>query len=221
MTGLNLTLRVELCWRAAVALAAVALSFLVGCSGSSPRFTSPGGTQSVEQEEEVRFAAKIRDEEMRDDDRKVDVAKVKKDLASRPARDLGEATRTPGGLNRDRVLLETVSYLGVPYAYGANSKEGIDCSGFTSQVYRKAANVQLPRSAREQFRTGHGVEKDSLLFGDLVFFNTTGTGPTHVGIYIEDDLFAHASVSYGVTISSLQSGYYRTRYLGARRISGR
>ena len=57
-----------------------------------------------------------------------------------------------------------------------------------------------------------------LRFGDLVFFNTTGESPSHVGVYIEDDLFAHASVTYGVTISSMESSYYRDRFVGARRI---
>jgi cell wall-associated NlpC family hydrolase len=80
-------------------------------------------------------------------------------------------------------------------------------------------NVTLPRTAREQFASGKGVDESSLLFGDLVFFNTTGSGASHVGIYLEDDLFAHASVSYGVTISSLESTYYRKRFLGARRLN--
>jgi cell wall-associated NlpC family hydrolase len=62
------------------------------------------------------------------------------------------------------------------------------------------------------------VEAESLMFGDLVFFNTTGTIPSHVGIYIEDDLFAHASVTNGVTFGSLEAEYYRERYVGARRI---
>ena len=59
---------------------------------------------------------------------------------------------------------------------------------------------------------------EELQFGDLVFFNTTGRSPSHVGIYLEDDLFAHASVTYGVTISSLESTYYRKRLVGARRV---
>jgi cell wall-associated NlpC family hydrolase len=94
----------------------------------------------------------------------------------------------------------------------------MDCSGFTMRVYEDAARTQLPRATAEQFREGVEVERDLLRFGDLVFFNTTGQAPSHVGIYIEDDLFAHASVSYGVTISSMESSYYRTRFVGARRI---
>jgi cell wall-associated NlpC family hydrolase len=204
---------------AAVALAAAALVVLSGCSGSSPRFRSPESGAQQEPEEEIRFASKIREEETRGDDHKVDVGKATKGLSKSARAAGGTVERTPAGLNRDRVLLEVVSYLGVPYAYGEASKNGIDCSGYTSRVYRNAAGLTLPRSAKEQYREGKEIERDSLLFGDLVFFNTTGSGPSHVGIYLEDDLFAHASVSYGVTISSLQSTYYRTKYYGARRVA--
>ena len=130
------------------------------------------------------------------------------------------ANRTPAGLDRDRLLLDVISYLGTPYLYGGNTREGIDCSGFTLRVYEDGAQKMLPRSAREQFSLGAAVEDDDLEFGDLVFFNTTGTRPSHVGIYIEDDVFAHASVSRGVTFSSLESTYYRNRYVGARRVMG-
>lgn len=198
-------------WRAVLFGAACAL-VLAGCAGSSPRFRTPGGAQSPV-EEEVRFASRVREEETKGDDVKVDPWAARRELAAT------RAERTPAGLNRDRFLLEAVSYLGVPYAYGESSKDGIDCSGYTLRVYKNAANIALPRSSREQFAAGEAVEQDSLQFGDLVFFNTTGSGVSHVGIYLEDYLFAHASVSYGVTISSLQSSYYRDRYLGARRVA--
>jgi len=125
---------------------------------------------------------------------------------------------TPQGIHRDRLLLELAGYLGVPYEYGGTTKRGIDCSGLTQRVYQGALLPKLPRSTAEQFRAGRPVEAESLMFGDLVFFNTTGTIPSHVGIYIEDDLFAHASVTNGVTFGSLEAEYYRERYVGARRI---
>ena len=135
-------------------------------------------------------------------------------LKPRPA----EEKPLPADLNRDKVLLSVVSSLGVPYAYGGSGKNGMDCSAFTAHVYNNAARRQLPRSTEDQFREGVEVDRDQLRFGDLVFFNTTGRSPSHVGIYIEDDLFAHASVSYGVTISSMESTYYKNRFVGARRI---
>jgi len=190
-----------------------------GCGTVSPRYKSPErpGQTQVRDEDESRFAGRIREEETREDDKKVDLAKVQADLAA-STDTLDPAVRTPAGINRDRVLLDVVGYLGTPYRYGGMSREGIDCSGLTAEVYGSAVNLKLPRSTREQYDAGAEVERDSLQFGDLVFFNTTGRSPSHVGIYIEDDLFAHASVSYGVTISSLGSTYYRKRYVGAKRV---
>jgi lipoprotein Spr len=172
-----------------------------------PRFRAP-------EDDESRFAERIRDELRREDDRTVDVGRATRRLRSR----VSEPEVLPPGLNRDRVLLDIVALLGTPYRYGGRSRDGIDCSGFTSSVYQAATGTLLPRSAREQFRTGREVDRDTLRFGDLVFFNTTGWSPSHVGIYIEDDLFAHASVTSGVTLSSLESTYYRARFVGARRI---
>lgn len=204
---------------AVVLLCAVAPLFLEGCSSSSPRFRSGEPQQArVEEDNEMRFATRIRAEEEREDDRKVDIDKVRARLASRTASSQRYSNRTPAGLDRDRLLLDVVSYLGTPYLYGGNTREGIDCSGFTARVYERGAEHQLPRTAREQFSAGSPVAKSNLAFGDLVFFNTTGDRPSHVGIYIEDDLFAHASVSQGVTLSSLESTYYRKRFVGARRI---
>jgi len=189
----------------------VSSAFLLSCSGSSPRFRT--GESETADADEVRFASKIKQEEQREDDRKVDLSTFQKDAQS------GHGNLTPAGIDRDAVLLDVVSYLGVPYRYGGATKSGIDCSGFTSTVYRNAMSISLPRTAREQFSAGSFVGDDGLQFGDLVFFNTTGNGASHVGIYLEDDLFAHASVSYGVTISSLESTYYRKRFLGARRVA--
>jgi len=205
--------------RAVALLCVIAPLFLAGCSSSSPRFRS-GDTLHArgEEDNELRFATRIRAEEEREDDRKVDVDKVRARLTSKTTPLRRYTNRTPAGLDRDRFLLDVVSYLGTPYVYGGNTREGIDCSGFTARVYESGAEQQLPRSAREQFSVGSPVAKSNLEFGDLVFFNTTGRRPSHVGIYIEDDLFAHASVSKGVTLSSLESTYYRKRFVGARRV---
>jgi hypothetical protein len=204
---------------ASLLLVAAAPFILGGCGASAPRFRGSAlTTDTGDDENEIRFASKIREEVAREDDRKVDLSQFRKHESVRPGPHRSEE-RTPEGLNRDRMLLEAVSYLGVPYLYGGTNKEGVDCSAFTAGVYRKAAQISLPRSAREQFRTGRPVDPDSLQFGDLVFFNTTGRGPSHVGIYIEDSLFAHASVTSGVTISSLESTYYKNRYVGARRVA--
>lgn len=119
---------------------------------------------------------------------------------------------------RERVLMEVIRYLNTPYKYGGNSTSGIDCSAFTQNVYSNALGFKILRSARLQYSEGEEIGRGDLQFGDLVFFNTRrGVRPGHVGLYIGDDLFAHASRSRGVTISSLTKDYYRQRYMGARR----
>lgn len=120
---------------------------------------------------------------------------------------------------REKVMMEIVKYLNTPYQYGGNNKNGIDCSAFTQNVFHKSIRFNLARTASEQYNNGEKVSnKFSLKFGDLVFFNTTKNSfPGHVGIFLGDNLFAHASFSKGVTVSSLQSSYYKTRYVGARR----
>ncbi len=120
---------------------------------------------------------------------------------------------------KDLMLMEIIRYINTPYKYGGNSLNGIDCSAFTQNVYRDSWLLTLNRSARDQYQQGIVIEERSdLKFGDLVFFNTRRrVKPGHVGIYIGDNLFAHASSKLGVTISSLEHPYYSKRYMGARR----
>jgi len=121
-------------------------------------------------------------------------------------------------LDQAKMMREISKMMGVSYKLGGVDDDGIDCSAYTMNVYKNSIGKSLPRSSAEQYRIGEAVEHDDLKFGDLVFFNTTGEPASHVGIFLGDDLFAHASVSLGVTISSLESFYYKKRYEGARRI---
>ena len=124
------------------------------------------------------------------------------------------------GTPKEKMLMEIIRYLNTPYQWGGNSKKGIDCSAFTQTVYKHTLSIDLYRSAKEQYTEGEEIDnQDDLQFGDLVFFNTRrGVKPGHVGIYIGDDLFAHASSKKGVTISSLNHSYYHSRFMGGRRI---
>lgn len=121
-------------------------------------------------------------------------------------------------LDQAKMMREISKMMGVSYKLGGVDENGIDCSAYAMNVYKNAMGISLPRSSAEQYQQGDAVEASDLKFGDLVFFNTTGSTASHVGIYLGDDLFAHASVSLGVTISSLENFFYKKRYEGARRI---
>ncbi|MGG1676521.1 NlpC/P60 family protein [Neobacillus sp. NRS-1170] len=116
----------------------------------------------------------------------------------------------------DKVADIALDYIGVPYVWGGTSPKGFDCSGFTSFTY-KQAGVTLPRTASDQYTKGQAVSKSNLTEGDLVFFSTYKAGASHVGIYLGDNKFVHASSS-GVKISSLGESYYTSTYIGSKRI---
>jgi cell wall-associated NlpC family hydrolase len=114
------------------------------------------------------------------------------------------------------IVEHAISLQGIPYRFGGTSRKGFDCSGYSQYVFR-GSGIYLPRTAAEQFDVGSAVSKRQLQSGDLVFFSTYGPGATHVGIYIGGGRFISAS-NDGVSISSMVSGYYATRYIGARRV---
>ena len=99
-------------------------------------------------------------------------------------------------------------WYGTPYRFGGSSKEGIDCSAFTGSLMTSVFGVGLPRMAKDQYNVCEHLRKQELEEGDLVFFHTTRRGISHVGIYLGNGKFVHASVNYGVTISDLSDGYY-------------
>ncbi len=120
---------------------------------------------------------------------------------------------------RERMLFEIISYLKTPYKWGGSNRNGIDCSAFTKNVYYHADDLELPRTASEQFRVGEFIEVISeLQFGDLVFFNTRQDAyPGHVGIYLGENKFVHASGN-GVSVASITNKYYKERFVGGRRL---
>jgi peptidoglycan DL-endopeptidase LytE len=114
------------------------------------------------------------------------------------------------------------SFMGAPYKYGGTTVKGLDCSAYVKKIY-EIFDVQLPRSAREQFRIGSQIRKEELAVGDLVFFKTKRyvKYPTHVGIYIGDGNFIHSSSGHGrigVKIDALSSDYYANAFTGATRV---
>jgi len=122
-------------------------------------------------------------------------------------------------ISRDSIISVAKRFLGAPYRFGGNSPiRGLDCSAFVNKVFG-FFDVDLPRTARDIYKVGQNVSKDELATGDLVFFRTYASYPSHVGIYIGDDEFIHASSkAKRVTIDSMNLPYYRRRYIGAKRI---
>jgi cell wall-associated NlpC family hydrolase len=110
------------------------------------------------------------------------------------------------------------TYLGIPYKYGGMSRSAVDCSGFVSLVFLEVYDKPLPRSSAQMWNAGHHVSPSAARPGDLVFFRN-GFGPIdHVGIYMGDNRFVHASSSVGVTYSDLGKAYYARRFAGFKRM---
>jgi lipoprotein Spr len=102
------------------------------------------------------------------------------------------------------------------YRYGGTTKKGIDCSALTGLLLSTVYAIHVPRTARQQYASSDKIEREDMKEGDLVFFNTRG-GVSHVGVYLNNDYFVHASTSSGVTISNLNDSYYSKRFIGAGR----
>lgn len=116
-----------------------------------------------------------------------------------------------------RLRTEVAEWAGSPHSLGGTTADGIDCSAFVQKVYQRALNLQLPRTTREQVHAGTAVSRRDLRPGDLVFFRPPTMG-RHVGIYLNNGEFAHASSSQGVTISDLNQEYWAQSYWTSRRI---
>ena len=136
-------------------------------------------------------------------------------------RELG--ARRQAFLNADSKRLMRVidGYLGVPYQWGGTTRKGMDCSAMARAIVRETYGLELPRTSKQMYKLGSPVRGGGRLRpGDLVFFRIGDSGPgvSHVGVYVGDDRFAHASSSRGGVIDQLSQPYFKTRYVGGRRI---
>lgn len=116
-----------------------------------------------------------------------------------------------------RLTSIAMQYVGVPYVYGGSTPDGFDCSGFVMYVFRQAG-ISLPRTADDQYMIGVPVAPSNLRAGDLVFFVDDSGELSHVGMYLKDGEFIHASITTGIDFDSLYRDWRRDHYLGARRI---
>ena len=112
-----------------------------------------------------------------------------------------------------------LEFRGVPYRNGGSDPSGFDCSGFVQYVFARFGTV-LPREVRDQYREGRRVDLDEVEAGDLLFFETVGRGPSHVGMVVRAGEFVHAPSSRGVVrVERYDADYWATRFVGARRIA--
>jgi cell wall-associated NlpC family hydrolase len=108
-------------------------------------------------------------------------------------------------------------WLGTPYRLGGLSREGIDCSGFALTLHHEVTQLVLPRTTTDQWRSLNAVNVSQLRPGDLLYFNTSGKGVSHVGVSLGGEEFVHASTSKGVMFSSVAEPYWAKSFLGVRR----
>lgn len=119
----------------------------------------------------------------------------------------------------DRKLLEELStWIGVKYVYGGESKDGTDCSGMVQTVFKTVYSISLYRTASDLAKNCDSVSKKNLACGDLVFFKINNTKISHVGIYLSNNKFIHAS-SKGVMVSDLTEAYYTKYFDSAGRVN--
>jgi len=120
-------------------------------------------------------------------------------------------------LDMNKALMEFYTeWKHVKYKLGGNSKRGIDCSAFTQRIFKEKFDVKIPRTTRTQVKVGKRVKKSELILGDLVFFKT-GKTDRHVGIYMGDGTFMHASIK-GIKFTKLNKPFYKKTYWTSRRI---
>jgi lipoprotein Spr len=125
----------------------------------------------------------------------------------------------PTSLTNLQLLAQMEKWYGTKYCFGGSTDSCIDCSSFTQVMLRDVYNVKIPRNSQQQFDAATKIEKQNLKEGDLVFFNTVSASMiiTHVGVYVCNNKFAHASTSKGVTINDLSEKYYAKAFRGAGR----
>jgi len=120
---------------------------------------------------------------------------------------------------RQRVIGIAASLLGTPYHFGGTTPAGFDCTGYVAYVFRHAAGMRLPRRSVDQVQFGEAITPLAMQPGDLVYFRIEREKSLHVGIYIGEGRFVHAPSTNGaVNVQSLALDYWRTRFLGARRV---
>ena len=120
-----------------------------------------------------------------------------------------------------KLYTEAASWLGVPYRYGGNTRQGVDCSGLVCNIYRNVYGIQLERNSAEMYKKNcRKISRNRLKPGDLIFFNTARKRKTvsHVGIFLKGNVFIHATTASGVRLNTLDDEYYKKRWIGGGKV---
>ena len=137
--------------------------------------------------------------------------------SSRPSPTASAPDRQKATTTEQQLRAATDRWRGTPYDLGGTTLEGVDCSAFVQALYRNVLGMPLPRTTRQQANTGHSVPVEQAQPGDLVFFRPSRKS-RHVGVYLGDGEFAHASTSQGVMVSRVSEAYWEDAYWMTRRI---
>jgi lipoprotein Spr len=121
-------------------------------------------------------------------------------------------------VTNDKMLEFIEEWYGTKYRFGGSDKNGIDCSAFVQAFMTTMYNFMMPRMAKDQYLQTYRIQKGNLREGDLVFFHTTRWGISHVGIYLRNNKFVHASTAGGVAISDMSEGYYAQHFVCGGRV---
>lgn len=175
--------------------------------------------------EEVKAEEKVQEKPVEKTEEKANTVSMKaseedKKVSMNKVENKEEKKAAPANASVANAAVDSaLNKLGSSYVYGATGNGGYDCSGLVYSVYKNELGVSVPRSSREQSQYGEQVSKSDLQTGDLVFFNTSGRGVSHVGIYMGDGDFVHASSGQRkVMVSNLGEDYYSSRYVNATRV---
>ncbi|WP_168709180.1 C40 family peptidase [Halomonas borealis] len=178
------------------AVTGVALLLLTGCA-------TGGGSQAPEDDYFARDLPEM-------------PGGAKMSPVDNPALEMRGLHHPPPAQVRQALLAEHERWLGTPYRLGGETRRGVDCSALVQRVFAEAFDLNLPRTTTQQVHEGKSVPREALRPGDLVFFQPPGYYQ-HVGIYVGQGRFLHASTSRGVKLSSLDNRYWRNYYWQARR----
>jgi len=183
----------------------------------------PSSSQNQQEQQQNRTADEANDAQVQDERAE---AGDTREAGNAPTEDQVQAseqnTEPQGGSKVERVESQVRSaaqpWMGVPYEFGGETKDGVDCSALVRALYDEAFSIDLPRTTGQQVNRGQKVSRSNLKAGDLIFFRNEDNGK-HVGIYLDDRKFVHASSSQGVTISPLKYDYWQNNYWQTRRLS--